>query len=144
MKNIGEEIKRIIDLKGLKRRDLAHYLDMTEANVSKIYNKSSIDVSLLERVSNFLQVPVSYFFEKEENAGQKAHAEGDRSVAVAGDGNFFSGDSQQKKDTAGVNKDSETVKMLKQLLAEKDRLLVEKEKLLEEKERVIQLLMGKR
>lgn len=140
MKNIGEEIKKIIDLRGLKRRDLAHFLDMTEANVSKIYNKESIDVSLLERISKFLKVPITYFFETENCASQNANVAGDQSLAVAGDGNFFSGESISKGDTTRGGEDnilSEKVKMLEKLLEEKERVI-------EEKERLIKILMEKR
>ncbi len=139
-----DKVKSIANKRGYSLKDIASLIDMSEANMYKCFKRGSIETKHLVKLADTLGVPATYFFEEEDKTGQKAHAEGDRSVAVAGDGNFFSGDSQPKKDTAGVDEDSEKVKMLKQLLTEKDRLLVEKEKLLEEKERVIQLLMGKR
>jgi len=139
-----DKVKVIANKRGYSLKDIASLMDMSETNLYKCFKRGSIETKHLVKLANTLGISTTYFFDEESNTGHKAHAAGDRSVAVAGDGNFFSGDSQSKRDTAGVNKDSEKVKMLKQLLAEKERLLVEKEKLLEEKERVIKLLMGKR
>ena len=154
MKNIGLEIKNILDKKGLKRRDLAHHLDMTEANVSKIYNKSSIDVSLLERIAQFIDTPITYFFEESETAGHHVRVDGDQNTTVTGNGKFFSGRKVPKGHANGGGEDSsinEKVKILEQLLSEKDRVIEEKdrmieqkEKLIEEKERLIKVLMEKR
>jgi|GEM_PF-5041066 DNA-binding Xre family transcriptional regulator len=124
MKNVGAEIKRLIDKKNIKRRELAHHLEMTEANVSKIYGKASIDAAMLEKICQFIGVPVSYFFESEEHPRNMAIS-GNGNQAIAGHNNVVGGGGSDGRVAA---------------LEEKVALL---ERLLEEKERYIRLLEGR-
>ena len=93
MKHIGKELKKIVDEQSIKRRDLAYKLDMTEANLSKIYSKESIDAKLLEKICKLMSVPVSFFFDDIPQNGVTGNVVGNKSIAVAGSGNnFFKGD----------------------------------------------------
>jgi len=139
MKHIGRELKKIIDEQGIKRRDLAYKLEMTEANLSKIYSKESIDAKLLEKICKLISVPVSYFFDEIGQNGVSGNYVGNKSIAVAGSGNnFFKGDVPPE-----VSAYKEKVQNLENIIDEKNKLLDQKDKLLDEKERLIQILMQK-
>jgi transcriptional regulator with XRE-family HTH domain len=67
MKHIGNEIKRVVEKTKIGRRQLAYLLQMSENNVSKIYQKHSIDSALLFRISQILNVPINTFFDENIN-----------------------------------------------------------------------------
>lgn len=65
MKSIGRELNRLLNEKGIKKKDFAAKLEMSDVNLSKILKKDTIDASLLERISHELNIPVGYFFNEE-------------------------------------------------------------------------------
>jgi transcriptional regulator with XRE-family HTH domain len=67
MKHIGNEIKKVVEKTKIGRRQLAYLLQMSENNVSKIYQKHSIDSELLFRISQILNVPINTFFDENIN-----------------------------------------------------------------------------
>lgn len=135
-----DKVKNIANKKGVSLKEIASIIDMSESNLYKCFNRGSIETRHMEKLANALGVPVSFFFEEDSNSGHRVKAAGDKSVAVAGNGNFFSGESISKGDTTRGGEDnilSEKVKMLEKLLEEKERVI-------EEKERLIKILMEKR
>lgn len=63
MKHIGKEVDNILFQRGLKKKDFADMLGMSDVNLSKVLKKSSVDAQLLEKIAINLQVPVSSFFD---------------------------------------------------------------------------------
>ena len=52
---IGQEIKRIVKLRGLSVEELATALNVSKPNIFDIYKRESIDTGLLERLCKVLQ-----------------------------------------------------------------------------------------
>ena len=67
MKHIGSEIDKLLHAKGVKKKDFAKMLEMTEQNLSKILKKDSIDAALLEKIAKTLNVSPIYFFDGNED-----------------------------------------------------------------------------
>ncbi|NLF43358.1 MAG: helix-turn-helix transcriptional regulator [Bacteroidales bacterium] len=156
MKHFGNEVNSLLKKKGLTRKDLANKLGMTEANIYKILKKESIDTKLLDRVSEILDVPISFWFDESYSIGTGNHiAIGDNSNIIQGKNKGtvnYSGKVTQTNQGQSRNDCSEQeleIKYLKQkvkdqelLIEEKDCMIEEKERMIEEKERMIQLLLG--
>lgn len=118
MKHIGSEADRIIREKRFKKRDIASLMGITDVYLSQIFKKESIDAYLLEKLSQAIRVPISYWFDETNSINQ---------TIVNGDG---SAASIYGNATAGI-------------MAEKDKEIEHLKQLLNEKERLIQVLMNK-
>ncbi|MEY4331109.1 MAG: hypothetical protein RL609_1857 [Bacteroidota bacterium] len=71
-KTIGQEIRRVVKLRGLKVDELAKALNVSKPNIFDIYKRETIDTGLLERLCkvlnhNFFQP----FSEKYQSETQK-------------------------------------------------------------------------
>lgn len=62
MKNIGAELKKLIEEKHLVKKELAAELGITPTYLSAIMRKESIDCMLLDRICHIIGVSPSYFF----------------------------------------------------------------------------------
>ena len=60
---IGEVIKTRVERMGISKAELARRLDMSPANVHKIFKRSSVDVMLLRKISNVLEYDFFRHFE---------------------------------------------------------------------------------
>jgi transcriptional regulator with XRE-family HTH domain len=119
MKHIGNEADSIIRKKKLKKKDIADKMGITDVYLSQIFKKESIDAGLLEKLSQAIRVPVSYWFENDGVVNQSIVNGNGSAASVYGDA------------TAGV-------------LADKDKEIEHLRQLIEEKERTIQILMNRR
>ncbi len=107
MKNIGDELKRLIEEKRLVKKDLAAELGITPTYLSAIMRKESIDCSLLDRICGLIGVSPSYFFDDEAGINvSNVHAS-----TVIGNAN------------AAVTITANEVATLKELLKEKERTI---------------------
>lgn len=107
MKNIGNELKRLIEEKRLVKKDLAAELGITPTYLSAIMRKESIDCSLLDRICGLIGVSPSYFFDDEAGINvSSVHAS-----TVIGNAN------------AAVTITANEVAALKELLKEKERTI---------------------
>lgn len=121
----GKNLKEIIELLGITQRKLAELLAVTPQTISAILTAKDVRTSTIERIASVTKMPVSFFF-KENADAQNAVASGDSSIAVNNiTGNIEAGDTSALQ---------ERVKLLEQLLAERERII-------EEKERTIKILM---
>lgn len=120
--HIGEEIKSRFDKSGLSQKEFGSRIGMPQQNVSRVFNNESIDTKRLVAVSRALNFN---FFELFTNIEQReVHTEGDYSPASdSGDVSVVIGDAVL----------AERVRMLEQIIAEKD------ERIAEYKERVAEL-----
>lgn len=56
MQNIGRNIARVRELKGVKQDELARLLGITQQAVSKIENKQNVEEDILEKIAEKLKV----------------------------------------------------------------------------------------
>ncbi len=125
MKPIGPTIKKYIEDNGLKKGEIANDVGISYNYLSTIFNKTSIDASLLERICVAIKLHPAVFFDdfatSEHSHYSDIHAHtrvGDATVKIGSD------DLGEK------------------LLNEKDRVIDTLMQLLHEKERTIQILMN--
>ena len=62
-------IKKELGCKNMSVRDLCYRIDVTEQGLHQMIRKKSMKIDTLERISNVLGLPVSYWFENTTNAG---------------------------------------------------------------------------
>lgn len=112
MKNVGQEISRIIKEKRLVQKDVADTIGISPVYLSNIMHKPSIDAALLERISMAIKISPSFFFD--DYGTTKQHITGDCSAAsIHGDATAIN---------YNVAKANE-IKLLRELLADKERLI---------------------
>lgn len=120
--HIGEEIKSRFDKSGLTQKEFGSRIGMPQQNVSRVFNNESIDTKRLVAVSRALNFNFFELFTNIEH--REVHTEGDYSPASdSGDVSVVIGDAVL----------AERVRMLEQIIAEKD------ERIAEYKERVAEL-----
>lgn len=67
-KEIGEKIKKLRNRKGISMRELGDNLGVSHAHISKLESGiNSPSVDLLEKLSDFFNIDLSYFFAKEDD-----------------------------------------------------------------------------
>lgn len=116
MKHIGNEIHRIMEEKGLVKRQVAIKLGMSASRLGQLRAHESIDSCLLERICKVIEVSPGYFFDDWPNDC------------------YTFGESQSVNASSNVVTAGNEVEALRELLKEKDLRIAEKE-------RVINLLM---
>lgn len=120
--HIGEEIKSRFDKSGLTQKEFGSRIGMPQQNVSRVFNNESIDTKRLVAVSRALNFNFFELFTNIEH--REVHTEGDYSPASdSGDVSVVIGDAVL----------AERVRLLEQIIAEKD------ERIAEYKERVAEL-----
>ena len=62
-------IKVELEQKSISIRDLCYKIDVTEQGLHQMIRNKSMKVEILERISNVLGLPVSYWFEDLTNTG---------------------------------------------------------------------------
>jgi len=61
-------IKKELGYKNISVRDLCYRIDVTEQGLHQMIRKKSMKIDTLERISNVLGLPVSYWFESATNS----------------------------------------------------------------------------
>lgn len=119
--HIGEEIKSRFDKSGLTQKEFGSRIGMPQQNVSRVFNGESIDTKRLVAVSRALNFN---FFELYASIDyHEVHTEGDYSPASdSGDVSVVVGDAVL----------AERVKLLQQLIEEKDERIAELKERIEE------------
>lgn len=107
MKNIGAELKKLIEEKHLVKKDLATELGITPTYLSAIMRKESIDCMLLDRICQIIGVSPAYFFDDEASV----NVSNVRASTFIGNAN------------AAVTITANEVAALKELLKEKERTI---------------------
>jgi transcriptional regulator with XRE-family HTH domain len=73
MLHVGNRIKKIMNAKGITNIDIAVLLDMHENSVYKMLKKSNQDTNVLQKIADYLEIPVTTFLiEEEEGSFVKA------------------------------------------------------------------------
>lgn len=123
MKSVGTELNKLLNERGIKKKDFASKLHMTDVNLSKILKKDSVDASLLEKIAKELNIPVSYFFTENQ-----LNSDNCRTLKLASDKTELSNDSGES---------SNRVQQLEEALKIKDQELQELRQRLKDKEQLI-------
>lgn len=103
--NIGPELNRIMTERRIVRKDIAKEVGITPTYLSAIVRKNSIDCELLDKICKAIGISASYFFD--DTHGN--HVSDISATTLFGNAN--------------VNITQGEVKMLKELLAEKERTI---------------------
>lgn len=123
----GERLKEILAKYKVSQSEIAKQLGMSHQSLNQMLSASDIKTGLVERIAKVLNVSISSLYGEDKE--QNAVATGNGNVAGNNNvvGNVTIGDATVLQ---------ERVKLLEQLLAERDRII-------EEKERTIKILMQK-
>lgn len=62
---ISSKIRKVCDDKKVQLNELAKAINLTAGGLNKILNRNDLKVSTLIEIASYLKVPVSSFFEKE-------------------------------------------------------------------------------
>lgn len=62
---LGEKIKELLDLRGMRQTDLARITGISKTTINSIImrNNKSVDFSAMEKIADALGVPIEYFKE---------------------------------------------------------------------------------
>lgn len=112
----GQRLKEIIFKHKVSQSEIARQLGMSQQSLNQMLTAADVKSSLLERIAQVLNVPISFLYGEHDT--QSAVANGDGSVAVTGNnnvaGNVTIGDAAVLQ---------ERVTMLERLLEEKERTI---------------------
>lgn len=108
--HIGNKLRYLIESKGFTKRDFAYLLETSEQNLHKILNKDSIQISQLIAFCRLLKVHPSIFFEEVEIGADASEAHGTYTIP---------------KDFGSKNMESTVIKLLQDLVKEKDERIKE-------------------
>jgi len=64
-----DKIKRTIKDKKITLKHLSYEIGVTEQGLIKMFNNHNLKVETLEKIAQALEVPVSYFFDEQDNGG---------------------------------------------------------------------------
>jgi len=118
MKNIGNEIDKILSTRRIKKKDFAiNKIGITPTYLSQILKKESIDAELLEKFTKALNVPISFWFDEKADI-PKITQTGNGNKSQVGNGNVI------------IESQANEIEHLRALIEEKDRRLSDKEKLI--------------
>ncbi|WP_299755356.1 XRE family transcriptional regulator [uncultured Pontibacter sp.] len=68
MENFRERLKELAGKKGVTMKDIVTHIEMTENGFYKMIKNDTVRVDVLQKISNFLGVKPSYWFEDENSA----------------------------------------------------------------------------
>lgn len=128
MKHIGNSIKETIKRKKLRRKDLANFLNVSEAHISNIYANKTLNIDMLQKICDFMGEDVSTFLQEPTQ-----YANGDNNIQA--NGNFFNSSvAEQRSDYENNNKElvklreiaevrQREIELMKELLKAKDEII---------------------
>ena len=73
---IGEKLQKLLDQNGIKPATLARRIGVSKSTIYSIIkrNNKSIELSLMERICDELDVPVEYFYDRDEQTEDRENA----------------------------------------------------------------------
>lgn len=109
MRHLGEEVHRIVELKGLKKKDVADSAGISPQRFQNLREQPSFDALLLDRLCKAIDVPPAYFFSDSLEDG-----------ILTGDINNFAGVGDATVNVGGGGMSPAGWKMI---IAEKERII---------------------
>ncbi len=67
------KLKELLKSKKLNQRELADKIGYTQTAISQAMSRGDFKISMLEKIANVLDVPISYFFSEGNNIKIKGH-----------------------------------------------------------------------
>lgn len=64
---IGEKIKNLVKSGSKPKEDVASFIGVSVSNLYELYKKNSVETKYVEKLSEFFDVPIMYFFSDSEN-----------------------------------------------------------------------------
>jgi transcriptional regulator with XRE-family HTH domain len=64
---IGEKIKNLVKSSSKPKEDVASFIGVSVSNLYELYKKNSVETKYVEKLSEFFDVPIMYFFSDSEN-----------------------------------------------------------------------------
>lgn len=119
MIHFGHKLKSLVDHSGFKNREIAKFLDITEGNLYKIYNKEHLRTDVIAQFCEFLKIPFQDFFNENPTDKSGPNISGDNTIYQSGNGD--------KSVIQHALECEKEVEYLKKFLEMKDELLKEKE-----------------
>ena len=118
------KIKELSHKKNVTLKDIATHSEMTYQNLNRCINENKIQASVLERIAQFLNVPISYFFDGEDNGlrvGDVQH--NNNTVVINGEATTIAGLIEKVK---GLKRECEEKEKQIELLREMNEMLKNK------------------
>jgi len=149
MRLVINKIETFRQLKKINQRELAEMIEMTQTGYSQMIKNNDIKISVLEKIAEIFQVPITDFFsdnienngikqlnENGDNIGQLIKGTIKKQQTVHGNVTIHA-KSLEPKDVE-IEKLNEKISALTDKLLEKDTLLEERQKFLEEREKFLE------
>ncbi len=111
---LGDKIKKAINDKGITVTEFSKKINKSRNYVYAIFEKDSIDTSLLADIAKALSVPITSFFDDVES--KQTYVSGNKNQI--GNGNVIIDDCP-----AQLNEAHKEIEHLKQIIEEKERLI---------------------
>lgn len=109
-----QKIKTIAKERGISLVSICKNVGVTEQGLQKMIKNNTTTIDTIERIADYLNVPITTFFDEAETINVSATAHGNNSCAVAGEGN-----------TIAISQD------FLEIIREKDKLIMEKDQLIQ-------------
>lgn len=105
----GERLASLLKRKELTQKDFAKEVGLSEVTVNSIITKSKGSIESIEKIADYFNLPIDYFFERNIQLSQAITGNGNR--IQNGDGNVM------------IENQAKEIEHLQQLLAEKERTI---------------------
>lgn len=129
----GQIIRRLLEERNITKKSLIDFMETSPSVLDNIINKGNPTAGNLERIADFFNVSIDFFFERNVSVDTPNIQIGHN---VNGSGNTLSGD-------IALSECKTKLEHLQELIAGKDQQIELLKSQLEDKERLIQVLMTK-
>ena len=126
---LGEKIKKSIDKSGLDPNQVAAFINMSTANLYRIFKRDSVETKYLMKLSELLGVSPSFFFETDESGDFRFDELRNSSMSkntlnerIAGYG-ALGGQKQDAASKFELEKATMRIEALEQRLRDKDEII---------------------
>jgi len=121
---IGEKIKKAIERTSLDPVKVAAAINMSTANLYRIFKRDSVETKYLLRLSSLLNIPLSYFYEDSQTIDNFVNQNGEISHNEGSSSERSSSTSHSKSDLKyELEKALFKIEMFEQRLRDKDLII---------------------
>lgn len=135
---LGNKLKQAIESSAYSTEDIAAMIDMSSANLYRLYKKDSFEIKYLQQIAEILKLPISYFFDEEAYHSVSQVGIGNATGNIKNQKNISG--SQTGSTSADYNNVTELQQELKACRDDKDQL---SKQLFEVQQELIQVLKGR-
>lgn len=117
--NIGEKIKEIFESKEMKLKDFAEEIGVARQNVYRIFEKDSIDITLLKKIGAILDHDFLEYFTNQEQIAQST----DHLLLLEKNTELQKDNDRLKNELMLATKEIDYLKKIIELMEERTKLL---------------------